>query len=81
MTLAGGEPKRLSLEEFLDAAFVLLVENIQARGELFTAMDALQDVRSGGLGKPKPQNSPQNTEAQNDAAMRELQAMMGGLGR
>ena len=74
MTLAGGDPERLSLKHFLDAAYVLLVENIQAKGELFSALDVLENVRAGGP------SLAEEAPADSDAAVQELNAMLGGIG-
>lgn len=88
VTLAGGEAHSLTLREFLDAAYVLLVEEGLRMGvPLEGAIDAVKDWRAGGIrpaGGTAPATQAVPSEAavvsQNQRALAELSKMMPGLG-
>lgn len=82
MTLAGGNPATLTLRQFLDAGYALLIEEYTRVGvSLLEAVDQTANMRAGGPsvqsedGASVPANVPSDKD--NQRAMRELEAMMG----
>lgn len=50
MTLAGGDPSKVTLRQFLDAAYALFIEEYQKIGgmTLFEATDRMSEWAAGG---------------------------------
>jgi hypothetical protein len=77
----------MSLRSFLDCAYALLVAEYQRLGmNLMDAIDENAQWQAGGVGSPVEQESRQRDHEsmgrqqarQNDQAMQQLQALMGG---
>ena len=85
ITLAGGDPASLTLANFLDAGYALLLEEYRTAGmSLHEAIDQTAHLRAGGSKEKESRESQVPSEEQlvrqNQASMRELQQLMGGLG-
>lgn len=92
MSLKGGDPEAMTLSQFLDAAYALLVDEYRRLGASLT--DALERTREYSAGfrpgtaggketeRTKPALVPEieNHEAQNEMALVQLEAMMSGVG-
>lgn len=70
----------MTLRQFLDAAYALLVEEYQRLGVGFIdAIDKTAKWRAGdGQGPPAPP-SPEEVARQNDAALTQFQTLMAGV--
>lgn len=85
MTLAGGDFRQLTLEEFLNCGYMLLVDEMVRLGERVDLMTAQEQL--GLIPKSTPTAQavaapPKDVVAsENDDAMRALQQMMKGTGR
>jgi hypothetical protein len=81
----------MTVDQYLDLAYAVVVEDRVRRG--MNLHDALEATKEFAAGTPEPvptasgsnttstpPRPPANVEAQNDASLQQLQAMMGGLG-
>lgn len=78
MILGGIDPDAVVLEQFLDAAYVCLVDSYQAAGMTFIdALEATAEYRAGTL---RSDTSPteEAVAKQNQDSLAELQRMMAG---
>lgn len=89
MSLRGGDPEAMTLNQFLDVAYATLVDEYRKLGALLTeALDRTREYAAGGhkivtAGGKTEDRAPvvvDNTAAQNDAALAELERMMSGVG-
>lgn len=70
----------MTLRQFLDAGYALLVEEYQRLGTpLMEALEKLQDM-SAHTKKPGEVVAESAVISQNEASLRQLQQMMGGVG-
>lgn len=70
----------MTLRQFLDAAYALLVEEYQRLGiGLMDAIDKTVQWRAGGDQEPPPPPSSEEVALQNDAALAQLQTLMAGV--
>ena len=74
ITLAGGDPDLLSLRQFVDVGFTVLVEEYQRLGvDLLSAIDKV-----GALGG-EPEPEPDEVAVKNQQSMEALMGMLGGV--
>ena len=79
MTLAGGHADSLSLSDFLDAAYALLVEAHQSipGGNLMDALSSTEEWRAGG---PEAEAAEEAAvERENARSLEQFNAMMRGV--
>ena len=78
MTLAGGKAEDLHLREFIDAGFALLVEAHKdfPGGSLMQALEHTAEWREGG---DREEVQEISEGAKNEAALKQLSAMMKGV--
>ena len=81
MTLAGGNADSLTLSDFLDAAYALLVEAHQSipGGNLMDALQSTEEWRAGGPESEAAQES--EIERENARSLAQLQMMMQGVAK
>ena len=75
VTLAGGDPEAMTLRQFLDAAYALLVEEAQRLGiDLISALETHSKWAARSL-----LEAVNDTSIQNQRALAELEKMMSGV--
>ena len=75
VTLAGGNPEAMTLRQFLDAAYALLVEEAQRLGiDLISALESHSKWAARSL-----LEAVNDTSIQNQRALAELEKMMSGV--
>lgn len=83
ITLRGGNCDALTLRQFLDATYAVLVEGHIRNGvPMWEALQFMEELRAGKPAERQAvRSSPARQEAVNDQSLAELEAMLRGAGR